>query len=108
MPTRAPQAATVPGAALTMYDAAADDKVSGISRPTRVIVHNTTAGAVTLDVDPPGNTDYGVPNPVKQWTIPVGYHSLLLIPSMRNPADSNLITLTWSATGSTLKWAAVG
>lgn len=109
MATRAPQVATVAGGVLTMYTAAAADKVSGVTRETRMIVNNTTAAPVTLTVTPPGTTGYGVANPPKPWTIPVGFYELLLLPSMRNPADSNLISLAWSATpGSTLTFAVLG
>ncbi|MFI6813770.1 hypothetical protein ACIBG7_15220 [Nonomuraea sp. NPDC050328] len=106
MPTRAPQPSTVAGGALTMHNAAADDKVSGITRETTLIVNNATAGAVTLTVTPPGTTGYGVANPPKPWNIPVGFYRLRLLPGFRDPADSNLIELGWSATpGSTLTWA---
>ncbi|MEV4020168.1 hypothetical protein AB0J35_57800 [Nonomuraea angiospora] len=108
MPTRAPQPATVAGAALTMSNAASDDKVSGITRPTTMLVNNATAGPVTLTVTPPGSTEYGVANPPKPWTIPVGFFRLKLLPSFRNSGDSYLIALGWSATpGSTLTWAVI-
>lgn len=108
MPTRAPQPATVTGAALTMHNAAADDKVSGIRRPTTMLVNNATAGAVTLTVNPPGTTEYGITNPAKPWTIPIGMYRLKLLPSFRNSADSHLVTLGWSATpGSTLTWSVI-
>jgi hypothetical protein len=108
MPTRAPQPATVAGGALTLHNAAADDKVSGITREMTMIVNNTTAGTVTLGVTPPGTTQYGVANPVKEWTLPVGFSRLKLLPGFRDPEDSQLITLDWSATpGSTLTWAVV-
>lgn len=109
MATRAPQVATVNGSALTMHQAAAADKVSGVTRPTRMIVNNTTAASVTLTIDPPGNTEYDVANPAKPYTIPVGVWDVLLLPSFRNPADSNLISLDWSATpGVTLTFAVIG
>ncbi|MFB4285702.1 hypothetical protein ACBJ59_61320 [Nonomuraea sp. MTCD27] len=108
MPTRAPQAATVAGAALSMHNAAADDKVNGVTREMTMLVNNATAGTVTLTVTPPGTTNYGVANPAKPWTIPVGMFRLKLLPSFRNPSDSNLVTLGWSATpGSTLTWAVI-
>lgn len=108
MPTRAPQVATVAGGALALSNAAADDKVSGVTSETVVIVNNTTAGAVTLGVTPVGSTGYGVALPEKTWSIPVGFYRLRLLPSMRDPEDSLLIALEWSATpGSTLTWAAV-
>ncbi|WP_214327847.1 hypothetical protein [Nonomuraea sediminis] len=109
MATRAPQVATVAGSALTMYQAAAADKVSGVTRETRMIVSNTTAGPVTLTVTPPGTTEYAVAKPNKVWTIPVGMYELLLLPTFRDPQDSNLISLSWSATpGATLTWAVIG
>lgn len=109
MATRAPQIATVAGGALTMYNAAAADKVSGVTSELPMIVNNTTAGAVTLTVTPPGTTGYNVANPAKVWTIPVGFYRLRLLPTFRDPADSNLISLTWSATpGSTLTFTVVG
>ncbi|MEU7861199.1 hypothetical protein [Nonomuraea sp. NPDC049141] len=109
MATRAPQVATVAGGVLTMYNAAAADKVSGVTKPTRMIVNNATAAPITCTVDPPGTTDYGVATPAKVWTIPVGFYEFLLLPSFRDPADSSLVSLAWSATpGSTLTWAAVG
>ncbi|MFI6477362.1 hypothetical protein ACIBH1_05480 [Nonomuraea sp. NPDC050663] len=108
MPTRAPQVATVTGGALTMSNAAADDKVSGVTREVTMIVENGTAGPITLGVTPPGSTDYGVANPEKEWTIPVGMYRLRLLPSMRDPEDSYNVALQWSATpGSTLTWAVV-
>lgn len=109
MATRAPQVATVNGGALTMHNAAAADKVSGITNPTRMIVNNTTAGAVTLTIDPPGNTQYDVANPAKPYTLAIGISQVLLLPSFRDPADSNLIALAWSATpGATLTFAVLG
>ncbi|MFI6299546.1 hypothetical protein ACIBEJ_48685 [Nonomuraea sp. NPDC050790] len=108
MPTRAPQVATVAGGVLTLSNAAADDKVSGVTSETVVIVNNTTAAPVTLGVTPSGTTGYGVALPEKEWTIPVGFYRLRLLPSMRDPEDSYLVALQWSATpGSTLTWAAV-
>lgn len=109
MATRAPQGTTVDGATLTMHQAAAADKVSGIIRPTRMIVNNTTAGTVTLTIDPPGSTDLGVANPAKAYTLAVGISHVLLLPTSRDPADSNLISLAWSATpGATLTFAVLG
>lgn len=109
MATRAPQIATVAGGVLTMYNAAAADKVSGVTKPMRMIVNNATAAPITLTVDPPGNNEYGVANPAKPWTIPIGYYELLLLPSFRDPADTNLVSLAWSATpGSTLTFAVLG
>lgn len=109
MATRAPQVATVAGGVLTMHNAAAADKVSGVTREMRVIVNNATAAPITLTVDPVGNNAYGVANPAKVWTVPIGFYELLLLPSFRDPADSNLVSLAWSATpGSTLTFAVVG
>ncbi|MGW4406517.1 hypothetical protein ACWEJ6_20985 [Nonomuraea sp. NPDC004702] len=109
MATRAPQGTTVDGATLTMHQAAVGDKISGITRPTRMVINNTTAGTVTLTVTVPGKTNYNVANPAKPWTLAVGLSHILLLPSMRDPADSNLISLTWSATpGATLTFAVIG
>lgn len=109
MATFAPQDSTVNGAALTMHNAAAGDKVSGVVRPTRMVVDNGTAGAVTLTIDPPGNNDYGLANAAKTYTIPVGLYELMLLPMYRDSTDSDLVSLAWSATpGATLAWAAVG
>lgn len=109
MATRAPQGTTVDGATLTMHNAAAADKVSGVTRPTRMIVNNATAGAITLTVTPPGTTGYNVANPAKPWTLAVGISHILLLPSMRDPEDSSLISLAWSATpGATLAFAVLG
>jgi len=107
MATRAPQVAVVDGAAVTMHSAASGDKVSGIKKPTRMLVVNDGESSVTLTIDPPGNTAYGVANPAKTFTIPVGSFSLLLLPSYRDPADGNLIALTWSAT-TDVTWAVIG
>jgi hypothetical protein len=101
--------ATVDGGALTFYNAASGDKVSGVTRELLMIVNNGTAGAVTLTITPPGTTNYNVNNPAKPYTLPVGFYKLRLLPSFRDPEDSNLITLGWSATpGSTLTWTVIG
>lgn len=108
MATHGPQIATVAGGTITLHPAAAGDKVQGVDKPTRMLVVNEGAAPVTLTVDPPGNTEYGVANPEKTWTIPAGatYH-LSLLPGFRNPADSRLISLTWSAT-TDVSWAVIG
>ncbi|MFI7630271.1 hypothetical protein [Microbispora rosea] len=106
MATHGPQVAVVDGAAITMHSAAAGDKVSGIKKPTRMLVVNG-GSTVTLTIDPPGNTSYGVANPAKTYTIPAGTFSLLLQPTYRDPADGNLISLTWSSTTS-VTWAVIG
>lgn len=109
MATRAPQGTTVDGATLTMHNAAAADKVSGIIRPTRMIVNNTTAGTVTLTITPPGSTEYNVANPAKAYTLAIGISHVQLLPSSRDPADSYLISLAWSSTpGATLTFAVLG
>ncbi|GAA0403077.1 hypothetical protein GCM10009530_63830 [Microbispora corallina] len=108
MATHGPQVAVVNGAAITLHSAAAGDKVSGIKKTTRMLVVNGSGSAVTLTIDPPGNTDYGVANPAKTYTIPANSSfTLLLLPSYRDPADSNLISLAWSST-TTVTWAVIG
>lgn len=107
MATRAPQAATYAGAALTLHAAASGDKVSGVRKPTPMLVVNDGASAVTLTVTVPGTTVYGEDNPDKQFTIPAGTHHLLtLLPEYRDPADSYLIALSWSAT-TDVSWAVI-
>ena len=106
MATRSPQVAVVNGAAVTMHSAAAGDKVSGVKKPTRMLVVNG-GSTITLTIDPPGDTDYGVANPAKTYTIPAGTFQLLLLPSYRDPDDGNLVSLTWSSTTS-VTWAVIG
>ncbi|MBP2704399.1 hypothetical protein JOL79_11300 [Microbispora sp. RL4-1S] len=108
MATHGPQVAVVNGAAITMHPAAAGDKVSGIKKTTRMTVVNDGDSSVTLTIDPPGTTEYGVANPAKTYTIPAtSTFQLLLLPSYRDPADSNLIALSWSAT-TDVTWAVIG
>ncbi|MBX6166292.1 MAG: hypothetical protein IRY84_01405 [Thermobispora bispora] len=107
MATRAPQTATYAGAALTLYAAASGDKVSGIRRPTPMLVVNDGESSVTLTVTVPGTTVYGEDLPDKEFTIPAGSHYVLtLLPEYANPADSYLIALSWSAT-TDVSWAVI-
>ena len=108
MATRAPQVPTFNGGALTMHAAAAGDKVSGVTRPTRVLVFNDGDSSATLTVTVPGNTAYNVAAPDKPLTIPANsYFVFTLLPEYRDRADSNLISLGWSAT-TDLSWAVIG
>ena len=108
MATRAPQVPTLNGGALTMYAAAAGDKVSGVTKPTRVLVHNDGDSSVTLTVTVPGNTAYNVAAPDKPFTIGANsYYVLTLLPVYRDAEDSYLISLTWSAT-TDVTWAVIG
>lgn len=108
MPVRAAQVATFEGATLTLHPATGDDKVVGVRQPTRMLVVNDGASAVTLTIPVPGRTSYGEDNPDKDITIPAGTHFILtLLPEYRDPADDNLITLTWSDT-TDVSWAVIG
>ncbi|OPG13624.1 hypothetical protein [Microbispora sp. GKU 823] len=108
MATRSPQTPTFEGAALTLYNAASGDKVQGVRQPTRMLVVNGSGSPVTLTVAVPGNTGYGVAKPDKTFTIGAGTsHILTLLPEYRDPADSNLIALSWSST-TTVTWAVIG
>ncbi|MGA4989870.1 hypothetical protein [Nonomuraea bangladeshensis] len=108
MATRAPQVPTMNGAALAMHAAASGDKVSGVRTPTRMLVFNDGDSSVTLTASVPGNTSYGVAAPDKTYTIPANsYYVLRLLPEYRDPADSNLIALSWSAT-TDVTWAVIG
>lgn len=107
MATRAPQAATFAGAALTLYEAASGDKVSGIRRPTPMLVVNESDSSITLTVSVPGTTVYGEDLPDKTFTIAAGTHYLLeLLPEYCDPTDSNLIALSWSGT-TDVSWAVI-
>lgn len=108
MATRSPQTPTFEGAALTLYNAASGDKVSGVRRPTRMLVVNGAGSPVTLTVAVPGNNGYGEANPDKDFTIGANStHVLTLLPEYRDPSDSYLISLTWSSTTS-VTWAVIG
>lgn len=108
MATYDPHVAVVNGSAVTMRAAAAGDKIRGIKRDTRMLVFNGSGASITLTITPPGTTEYGVANPAKTYTIAAGaYFALLLKPSYRDPADSNLIALSWSST-TTVTWAVIG
>ena len=108
MPVRAAQVATFEGATLTLHPATSDDKVAGVRHPTRMLVVNDSTSAVTLTIPVPGRTNYGEDNPDKDSTIPAGVHFILtLLPEYRDPADGDLITLTWSDT-TDVSWAVIG
>lgn len=108
MATHGPQTPSFEGAALTLHPAAAGDKVNGIRQPTRMVIVNGGAAQVTLTIPVPGTTGYGEDNPDKPITIAAGStHLLTLLPEYRDPADSSLIALTWSATED-VSWAVIG
>jgi len=108
MATYEPQVATVQGDELVFHAADSGDQVSGVDKPTRMIVNNAGMSSVTLTITPPGKTEYGVDLPDKVWTIPAEtVYSLLLLPSFRDPDDDWLVSLTWSAT-SDVTFAVVG
>jgi hypothetical protein len=106
--TRAPQVPTFNGGALTMHTAAAGDKVSGVTKPTRVLVHNGSGVSVTLTATVPGNTSYNVAAPDKTFTIAANsFYVLTLLPEYRDASDSYLVALGWSAT-TDVTWAVIG
>ncbi|MBN6054516.1 hypothetical protein JYK22_21420, partial [Nonomuraea sp. RK-328] len=106
--TYAPQVPTMNGAALTLNNAAAGDKVSGVRTPTRMLVVNASGSPVTLTATVPGNTAYGVAAPDKTYTIGANSsHILTLLPEYRDASDSYLISLSWSSTTS-VTWAVIG
>lgn len=99
MATRAPQAITLDGVALTFHAAASGDKVSGAGAHVAIIVTNASGSSVNLTVDPPGQTDYGVATPSKVIAVAAGATKAIPMLSLyRDPADSYLVSLTWSAT----------
>ncbi len=108
MATRLPQVPTYMGGALTMHAAAAGDKVSGVTQPTRILVVNDSGSSVTLTATVPGNNSYGVAAPDKPFTIGANsFYVLKLLPEYRDASDSYLISLTWSAT-TDVTWAVIG
>lgn len=104
MATRAPVAATFEASELVMFAAASGDKISNASKPLTVIVNNASVSSITVTIDPPGNNGYGVANPAKVLTCPASkFTKFTVLPSYRDRADSNLISLSWSAT-TTVTW----
>jgi len=103
--TAGPTAITVGGVAPVVNAAASGDKISGAGDRVFVNVANGAGASMTLTITPPGTTSYGVAYPAKVWTI--GATSQLDIPILAiyaNPADSNLVSLTWSST-TTVTWS---
>jgi hypothetical protein len=105
--TRAPQVPTIEAAALTFHAAAAGDKISNVRQPRTVIVFNDSDSSVTATIEPPGKTAYGVDNPDKVLTCAANsYTTFRVLPSYRDPEDSNLVSITWSAT-TDVSWAVI-
>lgn len=99
MATRAPVSSSFEAAELVFFAAAAGDKISGASKPLTVIVNNASESSITATIDPPGNNEYGVGNPAKVLTCAASkFTRFKVLPSYRDPEDSNLISVTWSAT----------
>ena len=108
MATRAPVVATFEASELVFFAAASGDKISGATRPLTLIVNNASVSSITVTIDPPGNNEYGVANPAKVLTCPASkFTKFKVLPSYRDPADSNLISLSWSAT-TTVTWTVLG
>lgn len=99
--TAGPTAITVDGVAPVINIAASGDKISGADDRTFVNVANGGGAPITLTFTPPGSTAYGVANPTKVVTITNATQKDIPVPkAYANPADSNLVALTWSATTS--------
>jgi hypothetical protein len=108
MATRAPVVPTINATPLTFHAAAAGDKISGVTSPKTVIVFNDSDASITATVDPPGNNEYGVARPAKVITCPANsYTAFTVLPIYRDPADTNLVAIAWSAT-TDLSFAVVG
>lgn len=74
------------------------DKVKAGTR-TFVTVHNGSGGSVTLTVTVPGQTSYGVTQPVKTFAVAAGAtRNIPILPEYGDPDDGGLASLSWSAT----------
>lgn len=108
MATRDPQIATVSASPLVLSPAAAGDKIRGVKRARTMIVFNDSDASVTATFAPPGTTEYGAANPAKVLTCPANsYTHFTVLPSYRNPADGNLVAITWSVT-TDISWGVAG
>ncbi|MGI5233842.1 hypothetical protein [Actinoallomurus sp. CA-142502] len=104
--TATPKAITVDGVTPTYNTAASGDKVAAGGRGVFVTVKNGGAAPVTLTVNPPGKTQYGVANPAKTWSIAAaGEQDIPMLAAYGDPSDGGRIALGWSATAS-VTWAA--
>lgn len=103
--TAGPTAITVGGVAPVSNVAASGDKISGAGDRVFVNVANGAGVSMTLTITPPGNTAYAVANPAKVFTIPAtSQMDIPVLAVYANPADSNLVALTWSST-TTVTWS---
>lgn len=93
------------GTLLSFHTAASGDKLRGVRKNGRLTVNNA-GSSMTVSVTPPGKTGYGVTNPAKVITCPVGISEITLLPEYRDATDSYNIALTWSSTTS-VTWAAI-
>lgn len=100
-----PKAITVDGVVPTPNNAASGDKVASPGRGVFINVANGSGASVTLTINPPGKTAYGVSNPAKTFTIPAGGQmDIPMLAEYGDPADGNQVSLSWSAT-TTVTWA---
>lgn len=103
--TASPTAITLAGVAPAINSAASGDKVSGAGDRVWMNVANGAGASMTVTITPPGSTVYGVANPAKVFTIPATSQlDIPMLPAYANPADSNLVSLTWSST-TTVTWS---
>lgn len=103
--TAGPTAITVDGVAPVINNAGSGDKISGAGERVWVNVNNGSGVSVTLTITPPGKTGYNVANPAKVFTVAAGaQRDIPILAAYADPADSNLVSLVWSAT-TTVTWA---
>lgn len=101
-----PKAITTDGVAPDINNAASGDKVSSPGKGVFINVANGSGSPVTLTVNPPGKTPYGVANPAKTWTIAAGsQQDIPMLAEYGDPADGGRVALSWSST-TTVTWSA--
>lgn len=103
--TAGPKAITVDGVAPTINAAASGDKISGAGDRVFLNVANGSGSPMTVTITPPGKTGYNVANPSKVFTIAAtSQKDIPVLSAYADPADSNLVALTWSST-TTVTWS---
>lgn len=100
------KAVTADGTTPQVNNAAAGDKLTNPGKGVWINVRNGAASSMTLTINPPGKTGYGVTNPPKVFTIPAnGEMDIAMLAAYGDPADGGRVSFTWSST-TTVTWAA--
>lgn len=95
------EAVTHAGTTPTSRSAAAGDKLTTPATGKFLRVTNGGGASITLTINPPGDTSYGVANPDKVITIANGVTKYIaVLPVYGDPADGGKVSLAWSATTS--------